>query len=82
MEREKVINKVKEIVSQFLENSSAPVNMNASLTGDLGLSSLEIITIVTEVEDYYGIVIPTQEYKSIVVVDDYIDCIMRHINEK
>jgi len=82
MERAEVIDKVKEIVSKFVENSSDSVNMNASLTGDLGLSSLEIITIITEVEDYYGIVIPSQEYKSIVVVDDYIDCIMRHKNEK
>ena len=82
MERAEVIQRVKTIISQFVEVDAEPVDMNASLTGDLGLSSLDIITIITEVEDYYGITIPTQEYKSVVIVDDYIDCIMRHASEK
>ena len=67
--------RVKEILEKYTEFE---VRENSSLTGDLGLSSFDLVTIVTEFEDKFSITVDDRDMMNFITVKDIID----YLNEK
>ena len=70
---------VAEIIARTTKCNIGDVNPEANLT-DLGLSSLDTITLLFELEEAFDIEIPNEIIPSIVTVGDILDK-LKEINE-
>lgn len=73
---DKVIeNKVIEIVSEQLGVDKDEINRPSSFVADLKADSLDVVELVMEFEDNFGITIPDDDYEKIQTVGDAVDYI-------
>ena len=63
---------VKAILSKFTKEE---ITENSSFTSDLGLSSFDVVSIVTAFEDEFDIEIPDRDIRKLVKVEDAINYI-------
>lgn len=75
---EKIVSKVKEIVSDKLGVDIAKVTEEASFVNDLGADSLDVVEFVMEVEKEFNITIPDEEATKLTTVGDAIAYIEAH----
>ena len=75
---EKIVSKVKEIVSDKLGVDIAKVTEEASFVNDLGADSLDVVEFVMEVEKEFNITIPDEEATKLTTVGDAIAYIEEH----
>lgn len=75
VERMTMFERVKEILEKYTEYE---VRENSSLTGDLDLSSFDLVTIVAEFEDKFSITVDDRDMMNFITVKDIID----YLNEK
>jgi acyl carrier protein len=68
-------------LASITKRASDTITPESSLE-DLGLDSLDTITVVFELEDKFGISIPDDEVRSIRTVGDVIEGIRRLVAEK
>ncbi len=59
-----------EIVNEETGLDTAAVTSEKSFTDDLDIDSLSMMTIVTQAEDKFGVVIPDEEVKNLTTVGD------------
>ena len=71
---------VKEKIIDIIKNATdiENIEMDSNLMDDLELSSLEIFTMFSDIEDEFGIKIPTDEIETISTIED----IVRIVEEK
>ena len=71
---------VKEKIIDIIKNATdiENIEMESNLMDDLELSSLEIFTMFSDIEDEFGIKIPTDEIETISSIED----IVRIVEEK
>ena len=81
MERIKVFNELKEIVLDYLGEDDIEINEDSSLTDDLGLTSLDLISIVGDVEETFDISVADEDVDSIESVGDVLNYIMERISD-
>jgi acyl carrier protein len=67
-----MLEKVKNILSEFTEIDVDHITAESSLVADLGLSSLDVINVVVAFEDEFGVEIPDQKIKDLVTVKDIV----------
>ena len=70
--------KVKEIIQKYTEKTVTP---DANLTEDLGLTSLDVVSIVGEFEDTFDIEIEDEDILEFVTVTDIVDYIDAHMKQ-
>ena len=70
--------KVKEIIQKYTEET---VTEDANLTEDLGLTSLDVVSIVGEFEDTFDIEIEDEDILEFVTVTDIVDYIDAHMKQ-
>ena len=70
MEREEILEKVKEVIVDQLTVEEDDVNEEASFVDDLGADSLDIVELVMALEEQFGISIPDEEAENIKTVGD------------
>jgi acyl carrier protein len=75
MKREEIFNELKEIVLDYLGDDDIEVSEDSVLTDDLGLTSLDLISIVGDVEDSFDISVEDEAMESIETVGDVLDYI-------
>ena len=75
MKREEIFGELKEIVLDYLGEDDIEVSEDSVLTDDLGLTSLDLISIVGDVEDSFGISVEDEAMESIETVGDVLDYI-------
>ena len=75
MKRAEIFNELKEIVLDYLGDDDMDVSEDSVLTDDLGLTSLDLISIVGDVEDSFGISVEDEAMESIETVGDVLDYI-------
>ena len=75
MKREEIFGELKEIVLDYLGEDDIRVSEDSSLTEDLGLISLDLISIVGDIEDSFGISVEDEAMDSIETVGDVLDYI-------
>ena len=75
MKRAEIFNELKEIVLDYLGDDDIEVSEGSVLTDDLGLTSLDLISIVGDVEDSFDISVEDEAMESIETVGDVLDYI-------
>ena len=73
MSRTEIIAQIVGILEDGAEISPDEVTENSVLMDDLDLSSMEILTIVADLEETFGIRIPEKELRSFVTISDLAD---------
>ena len=69
MERAEIISQITAI----LEDVAEDVTESSVLMDDLDLSSMEILTIVADLEETFGLRIPEKELRNFVTIGDLVD---------
>ncbi len=65
--------KTVEILQEYVENPGEEITRDSVLVDDLGLSSLEVISIVADFEDQFDIEIPDRIIPTFRTVGDVVD---------
>lgn len=79
MERAEIIAQILAILEDVAEISPEDVNEDSVLMDDLDLSSMEILTIVADLEEAFGLRIPEKELRSFVTISDLADYLSEHV---
>ena len=75
MSSEEVLEKVKGIIVEQLGVAENAVTMEASFIDDLGADSLDIVDLLMDMEEKYGIEFENKEMSSLVTVSDVIKAV-------
>ena len=75
-----VFEKVREILVDQLDVEEDAVTMDASITGDLGADSLDIVDLVRSLEEEFDTEIPDEEIENIKTVGDIVKYIENNTN--
>ena len=71
MERAEIMSQILAILEDVAEISPEDVNENSVMMDDLDLSSMEILTVVADLEETFGLRIP--ELRNFVTIGDLAD---------
>ena len=81
MERTEIVSQILAILEDVAEISPDDVNGNSVLMADLDLSSMEILTVVADLEETFGLRIPEKELRNFVTISDLADYLAAHSGE-
>ena len=73
MERAEIVSQILAILEDVAEISPEDVNEDSVMMDDLDLSSMEILTVVADLEETFGRRIPEQELRNFVTIGDLAD---------
>ena len=73
MQRAEIVSQILAVLEDVAEISPEDVNEDSVLMDDLDLSSMEILTIVADLEETFGLRIPDQELRNWVTSADVAD---------
>jgi len=79
MSKEEILNKVKSIVVDQLGVPGENVKEDATFVDDLSADSLDIVELVMQIEEEFGIEIPDSEAEKIVTIGDVVEYIKSHV---
>lgn len=79
MERAEIIAQILAILEDVAEISPEDVSEDSVLMDDLDLSSMEILTIVADLEEAFGLRIPEKDLRSFVTISDLADYLSEHV---
>ena len=77
--KEEVTEKVKNLISQNIGVGTEEIAADSSFIDDLGADSLDIVELVMNFEDAFGIEIPDEDAEKISTVQDAVDYISDHL---
>lgn len=72
----------KEIIKMIATIAEVPeksLNKNTNLLSDLDLDSLDLVEIISELEEKYEIEIPDSEIKKIQTIDDIVNYLSKNV---
>ena len=78
MNREEVLERIRAHLAEELEVEPAAIGEGTRFKEDLEADSLDLVELVVELEDSYGIRIPDEEAAKIVTVGQAADFILAH----
>ena len=81
MERETIIEKVNQFLIEDIEIEEELINLDASLTKDLGIDSLDIVDIIVIIEQVFSVKIKGEEMKDVKTLGNFYDFIEEKINK-
>lgn len=67
-----MLEKLIEIIHNYTGDESVVIDESTSLMGDLGLNSMDLVSMASEVEDEFGVEIPDRVLREIKTVGDVI----------
>jgi acyl carrier protein len=79
MTKEEILAKVRAILVSQLDVAEDAVTMDASFQEDLEADSLDLVELIMELEDQFGIKISDEEAEGILTVGDAVDFIAARI---
>ena len=82
VDREKIKERVIQIVSNNLGVNKEQITESTSFTEDIGADSLDIVELVMELEEEFEITIPDEEAEKIKTVGEAIDYIVKELGKK
>lgn len=68
-----------KIIAGIAEVPENSINENTNLLADLDLESLDLVTLISEIETKYELEIPDKEIKKIQTVGDVINYLSSHV---
>ncbi|MBD9107250.1 acyl carrier protein [bacterium] len=75
----KVKEEIIKIIAGIAEVPEKSINENTNLLADLDLESLDLVTLISEIETKYELEIPDKEIKKIQTVGDIINYLSSHV---
>ena len=79
MERAEIISQITAILEDVAEVSPEDVTESSVLMDDLDLSSMEILTIVADLEETFGLRIQEKELPNFVTMGDLVDYLAANV---
>lgn len=70
-----MIEKVKDIICRFVDIEKDDIKEDSNLRADIGLNSLDLISVATEIENDFGVTISEKKVLTLKTVGDLVDCI-------
>lgn len=80
MEREEILEKIKEITVDRLGVEESDVTPEASFREDLEADSLDLVELIMELEEQFGMEIPDEEAEKITTVEQAVEYVVEHQN--
>lgn len=68
-----------KIIAGVAEVPEESINLKTNLIADLDLESLDLVTLVSEIENKYQVEIPDKEIKKIQTVEDIVNFLSSHV---
>jgi acyl carrier protein len=76
--RDEVFERIKEVLSERLSVEEADINEEANFQEDLDADSLDLVEMIMELEDQFGIKIPDEDAQKIQTVGQAVDYVTSH----
>ena len=70
-----IFEKLKDIIAEQLSVEADEVNLDANIQDDLGADSLDVVDLITTIEDEFDISIPDEAVEEIKTVGDIVNYI-------
>ena len=70
-----MIDKIKDIICRFVDVEKDDIREDSALRADLGLNSLDLISVATEIENDFGVLISEKKVLTLKTVSDLVDCV-------
>lgn len=80
MERENILREIRASIEEAADIPQSEIREDSAMMDDLDLSSMEIMTLLAELEDKFDLRIPESELRSFVTVGDLADYLAAHQN--
>lgn len=78
MNENEIFEKIKKVTVEHLGVDEDLVTMKTTFVDDLAADSLDIVELVMELEEEFGIEIPDEETEKIACIGDVVDYIKEH----
>jgi len=78
MERDEILTKIQEITADRLGVDEAEVTPEASFREDLEADSLDLVELIMELEEQFGMEIPDDDAEKITTVEEAVDYVTEH----
>lgn len=78
MDREEILQKIQEIAADRLGVEEAEVTPEASFREDLEADSLDLVELIMELEEQFGMEIPDEDAEKITTVEEAVDYVVEH----
>jgi acyl carrier protein len=78
LDREEILGKIQEITADRLGVDEGDVTSDASFREDLEADSLDLVELIMELEEQFGMEIPDDEAEKITTVEEAVDYVMEH----
>lgn len=73
-----VFDKLKELVAEQLGVDEAEITLEANIQDDLGADSLDVVDLITTIEDEFDLSIPDEAVENIKTVGDIVNYIEKN----
>jgi len=78
LDREEILGKIQEITADRLGVDEGDVTPDAYFREDLEADSLDLVELIMELEEQFGMEIPDEEAEKITTVEEAVDYVMEH----
>jgi acyl carrier protein len=78
LDREEILGKIQEITADRLGVEEGDVTPEASFREDLEADSLDLVELIMELEEQFGMEIPDEEAEKITTVEEAVDYVTEH----
>jgi acyl carrier protein len=78
LDREEILGKIQEITADRLGVDESDVTSDASFREDLEADSLDLVELIMELEEQFGMEIPDEEAEKITTVEEAVDYVQEH----
>jgi acyl carrier protein len=78
LDREEILGKIQESTADRLGVDEGDVTSDASFREDLEADSLDLVELIMELEEQFGMEIPDEEAEKITTVEEAVDYVMEH----